>query len=149
MFLALAAAGRCLAADAFCAQLKSVASEAATGFEGVRGVRLRLGWDDGGGDDETRYAATRTLPGAVGCGVDRDHADGEDVIASYLCWFPAPGDPRGVVRRTGEAVSACLGPRPGDRLATGGQAFDFDRPDFAISIAAGGPSTVVLAISRK
>ena len=136
---------------AFCSQLKSVTSDAPDGFTAIRGDRLGLAWDDGGGDDETRYATTRSLPGALGCGVDRDHDDGEEVVNTYSCWFTAAPDKMRAVRALAAEVTGCIAGRAQISSARGKifAAADITRKDYVISISAGAAQTVVLQISGK
>lgn len=148
-----AAPARAAGTDGFCAQLKSVAADAQAGFQSLSGARLGLAWDDGGGDDDTRYAATRTLPGALGCGVDRDHADGEDVLSSYVCWFAPTPTKVGAVMRVADEITDCIGRAAGDRLLLSHgdvvAAFDANRPGFVIDVTAGRSPKVVFEISGK
>jgi hypothetical protein len=152
---ALAAAPNTVLADDFCIALKAAASDAPNGFASLLGSPLGVAWDDHGGDDETRYAAARALPGALGCGVDKDHADGEDLLTTYVCWFAASPTKAAAVARVGRRVTDCLGLPPGAaRLSSGhgggvAAAFDLDRPTYAIDVSANAAPTVVFQISGK
>ena len=148
-----AAAGPAAAADgAFCGSLKTVVAEARDGFEALRGAKIGYVPDDGGGDDKTRYAAIRTLPGATRCGVDRDHADGEDLLSTYVCWFPPGPDVAAQVRRLAGRISNCIGRSPGDQFApsAAGDTANISRKDYAISVKADAPGQpAVLEIGQR
>jgi hypothetical protein len=149
----VAVPGPVLGAD-FCVVLKAAVADAPHNFESLRGARLTLAWTDGGGDDETRYAAKAVLPGAFACSVTRDHDDGEDVLTSYVCWFPGSPSKALMITGIGRQITGCLGGQPADTRpgAPGGgdaAAFDLSRPGYVIDVSAAGASAVVLQMSAK
>jgi hypothetical protein len=151
----LAAAPACARrVQGFCTDLKAVTADAANGFDLLRGANLGLAWDDGDGDDETHYAATHKLPGALDCGVDRDQADGDDLPDSYVCWFAAAPSKVAAVRQVAARITDCIGGDASDRLLLNrgdtAATFDLNRSGYVISVTAGAAApTVILEISGK